>query len=83
LDDTFTFAAAGFTTVTVTYADGTIDPGVAALKPPMRVQARPHESHNSTSDGVVVTKSRMIQTEFPGHLFGKPGTARCLALSCP
>jgi hypothetical protein len=65
-DDTFTFASAEFTTVTVTYADGTIDPGVAALKLPMRFQHRLYESSNSMAGGaVVVTKSRMIQAEFP------------------
>lgn len=65
MDDTFTFASAEFKTVTVTYADGTIDPGVAALKLPMRFQHRVHESHNSMAGGaVVVTKSRIIQAEF-------------------
>jgi hypothetical protein len=67
LDDTFTFAAAEFTTVTVTYADGTNDPGAAMLNLPIRVQARPYESHNSMDGGVVVVnKSRMIQAELPG-----------------
>ena len=69
LDDTFTFAAADFTTVTVTYADGTIDPGATALKLPMRFQNRVYESHNSMAGGaVVVTKSRIIQAEFPGTI---------------
>ncbi len=69
LDDTFTFASAEFTTVTVTYADGTIDPGVAALKLPMRFQYRVYESPNSMAGGVVVvTKSRIIQAEFPGTI---------------
>jgi hypothetical protein len=67
MDDTFTFASAEFTTVTVTYADGTIDPGVAALKFPMSFPNRAHESPNSVAGGaVVVTKSRIIQAEFPG-----------------
>jgi hypothetical protein len=67
MDDTFTFASAEFTTVTVTYADGAIDPGVAVLKLPMRFQNRIHESHNSMDGGaIVVTKSRIIQAEFPG-----------------
>jgi hypothetical protein len=69
LDDTFTFATAEFTTVTVTYADGTNDPGAAALKLPMRFQHKVHESHNSMDGGaVVVTKSRIIQAEFPGAI---------------
>jgi len=64
MDDTFTFASAEFTTVTVTYADGTMDPGAAALKLPMRFQHRVYESHNSIAGGaVVVTKSRIIQAE--------------------
>lgn len=69
MDDTFTFAAADFTTVTVTYADGTVDPGAAALKLPMRFQQTVHESHNSMDGGVVVvTKSRIIRAEFPGTI---------------
>lgn len=66
MDDTFTFASAEFTTVQVTYADGTVDPGVTALKFPMLFQHRVYESHNSMDGGVVVvTKSRIIQAEFP------------------
>jgi hypothetical protein len=66
MDNTFTFASAEFTTVTVTYADGTVDPGSAALKLPMRFQNRVHESPNSMAGGVVVvTKSRIIPAEFP------------------
>ena len=69
MDDTFTFASAEFTTVTVTYADGTVDPGIAALKLPMRFQNRVHESPNSMAGGaIVVTKSRIIQAEFPGTI---------------
>jgi hypothetical protein len=69
MDDTFTFASAEFTKVTVTYADGTVDPGAAALRLPMRFQCRVHESHNSMDGGaVVVTKSRIIPAEFPGTI---------------
>jgi hypothetical protein len=65
-DDTFTFASAEFTTVTVTYADGSNDPGAAALKLPMRIQARPYESYNSMAGGAVVKNTqRIIQAEFP------------------
>lgn len=82
LDHTFTFAAAEFTKLTVTYADGTNDPSAAALKLPVQTNYRYYESHNSTTGGVVVVnKSRIIQTEFPGavtrdeaftlHLAGK------------
>jgi len=69
MDDTFTFASAEFTTVTVTYADGTSDPGAAALKLPMRFQGRPYESYNSMAGGAVVkTTQRIIQAEFPGTI---------------
>lgn len=69
MDDTFTFASAEFTAVTVTYADGTVDPGAAALKLPMLFQNRVYESPNSEAGGaVVVTKSRIIQAEFPGTI---------------
>jgi hypothetical protein len=69
MDDTFTFASAEFTAVTVTYADGTLDPGAAALKLPMSFQGRPYESHNSVAGGaIVVNKSRMIQAELPGTI---------------
>lgn len=69
MDDTFTFASAEFTKVTVTYADGTVDPGTAALKLPLGVQNEVHESYNSMAGGaVVVTKSRIIRVEFPGTI---------------
>jgi hypothetical protein len=69
MDDTFTFGSAEFTAVTVTYADGTVDPGAAALKLPMRFQHSVHESYNSMDGGVVVvTKSRIIKAEFPGTI---------------
>lgn len=69
MDDTFTFDSAEFTNVTVTYADGTVDPGVAALKLPVRSQHTIYESYNSMGEeGVVVTKSRIIRAEFRGVL---------------
>lgn len=69
LDDTFTFATAEYTKVTVTYADGTVDPGVAALKLPIRFHARPYETHNSMAGGAIVaTKYRIIQAELPGTI---------------
>jgi hypothetical protein len=69
LDDSFTFASIEFTTVRVTYADGTVDPGSAGIKLPMRFGGKLHESHNSMDGGtVVVTKSRMIAAEFPGAI---------------
>jgi len=69
MDDTFTFASAEFSKVTVTYADGTVDPGAAAIQLPMRFQNRVHESYNSMDGGVVVvTKSRIISAEFSGAI---------------
>lgn len=55
--------------MTVTYADGTVDPGIAALKLPMHFPNRVYESPNSVAGGaVVVTKSRIVQAEFPGTI---------------
>jgi hypothetical protein len=69
MDDTFTYATAEFTKVTVTYADGTNDPGAAALKLPMSFPNRVYESPNSVAGGaVVITKSRIIQAEFSGTI---------------
>ena len=69
MDDTSTFASAEFTKVTVTYADGTVDPGAAALKVPVRSHHTIHEAYNSMGEeGVVVTRSRIIQAEFPGTI---------------
>lgn len=65
MDDTFTFASAEFTKVTVTYADGTVDPGIATLNLPKSFKASEYESHNSMAGGaVVVNKSRIIRAEF-------------------
>ncbi len=65
IDDTFTFASAEFTKVTVTYADGTTDPGVSALKLPMSFKNSLYEASNSMAGGVVVVKkSRIIRAEF-------------------
>lgn len=67
LDDTFTFAAAEYSAVTVTYADGTEDPGTAALKLPKRIGAEDYEVVNSTTGGVIVTTNyRIIKGKFPG-----------------
>jgi hypothetical protein len=66
MDDASMFASIDLTTVTVTYADGTTDPRVAALKLPMHIQARLYESYNSTSEGVVKNTGRIIQARLPG-----------------
>ena len=61
MDDTFTFATFEITALTVTYADGSNDPGAALLKLPMRFQSTVYESYNSMAGGaVVVNKSRIL-----------------------
>jgi hypothetical protein len=68
-DVTSTFAAVEFTHVTVTYADGTNDPEAAALKLPLRIQARPIEITNSGAGGrIVKTKLRGISGKIPGAI---------------
>lgn len=65
LDDTLTFASAEYTKVTVTYADGSTDSGIAALKLPLSVSSKNYESHNSVAGGaVVVKKSRILRADF-------------------
>lgn len=66
LDDTFTFARAEFSKVSVTYADGTTDPEIARLHLPSVFNATIYETHNSMAGGaIVVRKSRIIRAEFP------------------
>ncbi len=65
-DSTLTIASAEFTKVTVTYADGTLDPGIAALKLPMSFPHRYSEEEQFVTDGTsTINKSRRIQAEFP------------------
>ncbi|MFN0130084.1 MAG: hypothetical protein ACKV19_25755 [Verrucomicrobiales bacterium] len=66
MDEASMFSSMEFSTLTVTYADGTNDPRVAALKVPMRIETRLYESYNSTSEGVVKNTGRIIQARFPG-----------------
>ena len=55
-----------FTKVTVTYADGTVDPGTAALKLPMRFNHFIYEYTDRKPDGTVVpVKTRRIEAEIP------------------
>lgn len=64
-DDTFTFASVEYTKVTVTYADGSTDPGIATIKLPVSSKAEAHESHNSMAGGaIVVHKSRILRASF-------------------
>jgi hypothetical protein len=65
-DSTLTIASAEFTKVTVTYADGTVDPGIAALKLPLRVSHKYNEETQFVTGGTsVISKTRRIQAEFP------------------
>jgi hypothetical protein len=65
-DSTITIASAEFTKVTVTYPDGTVDPGIAMLKFPMRFQQHYSEELKFETGGTsTITKSRRIQAEFP------------------
>lgn len=59
-------ASIEFTKVTVTYADGTTDPGTAALKLPMRFNHFIYEYTDRKPDGSVVkAKPRRIEAEIP------------------
>lgn len=65
-DSSLSIDSAEFTKVTVTYADGSVDPGVVALKFPMHFQHLYSEETRFVTDGTTaVTKSRRIQAEFP------------------
>jgi hypothetical protein len=65
-DSTLSIASAEFTKVTVTYADGTVDPGIAALKFPMSFPHHFSEQEQFLTDGTsTINKSRRIQAEFP------------------
>ena len=66
-DETFTFARLELTHVSATAADGTNDPGAAALTLPMRIEGRDDETTNSVAGGRVVTsKVRLISGELEG-----------------
>ncbi len=77
-DETFTFTEAVFSKVAVTYDDGAEDPGIAALKLPLRIPAQPHQSVNSTAGGKIVkTNLAVISARFPAS-----SIAISLSLSC-
>jgi hypothetical protein len=66
-DETFTCAAAEIARVSVTYADGTTDPGAAALTLPVRFPSRTYECTNSVAGGrIVKTNLRVISGKIPG-----------------
>ena len=67
VDYTFAIATAEFTKVTVTYADGTVDSGIAALKLPMCVPLSVYEVRNKNSGGSGgIADSRRLEAKFPG-----------------
>lgn len=69
MDNAPIVASLVFTKVTVTYADGTVDPGAHALKLPMLFKSFVYEGHSYNNDGSVVTsKSRRIEAELPGAI---------------
>lgn len=69
MDNAPIVASVEFTQVTVTYADGTVDPGGKALKLPMRFESFVYEGSYYETDGSVVhTKSRRIKAELPGAI---------------
>lgn len=65
-DSSLTIASAEFTEVTVTYADGTVDPRVFKLKLPMNFQLNYFEDFRFDSDGTeTIIKSRNFFARFP------------------
>jgi hypothetical protein len=69
MDNAPIVASVEFTKVTVTYADGTVDPGAKALNLPMRFKSFVYEGSSHNADGsVVTTKSSRIEAELPGAI---------------
>lgn len=65
-DNTFSFKSAVFTSVTVTYDEGTVDPSTEALKLPFSIAAREYESVNSVTGGrIEKNKNWIISGEIP------------------
>ena len=65
-DTTITIASVEFTKVLVTYADGSVDPGIAALRLPKRFDHTYMEEPQFLTEGtMVINKSRSIHAEFP------------------
>jgi hypothetical protein len=68
-DESLTFARLELTHVSATAADGTNDPGAAALTLPMRIEGRDYETTNSVDGGrIVTTKVRLISGELTGAI---------------
>jgi hypothetical protein len=66
IDSSLTIASAEFTKVTVTYADGTVDPRAFKLKLPVVIQQKYLEELQFHTNGTqTIVKARNIYTEFP------------------
>lgn len=59
-DNSFSFKDVVFTSVKITYDDGSIDPPTDAVKLPLRIAAREYESVNSVAGGRIVTSKNWI-----------------------
>lgn len=66
-DNSEEFGALVFSVVKVTYDDGTVDPGAAGLKLPLRIKAREYETVNSMAGGRIVrSKVQILSGSIPG-----------------
>jgi len=66
-DSTFTFTTLEFSTVTLTYDDGIVEPSVRALALPLRIAARKYEGVNSVGGGQTVKYvTRILSGKIPG-----------------
>lgn len=65
-DNSFKFKDAVFTSVKITYVDGTIAPSTKAVKMPLRIAAREYETVNSVAGGrIVKSKAWIISGTIP------------------
>lgn len=65
-DNSSTFKAVVFTTVKITYDDGTVDPSTDAVQLPLRIAAREYESVNSVAGGrIVKSKDWILSGKIP------------------
>jgi hypothetical protein len=65
-DNSFSFKSAVFTSVKITYDDGTVEPAAEAVGLPIHIPAREYESVNSVAGGrIVKSKSWIISGEIP------------------
>ena len=65
-DSTFTFTTLEFSTVTLAYDDGIVEPSVRALALPLRIAARKYEGVNSVGGGQTVKYvTRILSGKIP------------------